>query len=124
MFLFVLAFTVTEASQVVGTLLVLSLAITPAAAAQRLSASPLVVTALSVVFALIASVGGILASLAGTTVKPTVFVTSFSFAIYVAARVASVDASAQDPIPGRFERELSGRSVRAREGGCNEDGTP
>jgi zinc/manganese transport system permease protein len=67
----------------------LSLAITPAAAAQRLSASPLVVTALSIAFAVIASVGGILASLASTTVKPTVFVTSFSFAIYLLARVAS-----------------------------------
>ncbi|HWS44266.1 MAG TPA: metal ABC transporter permease, partial [Acidimicrobiia bacterium] len=46
-FLLVLAFTVTEAAQIVGTLLVLSLAITPAAAAQRLSPSPLVVTVLS-----------------------------------------------------------------------------
>ncbi len=36
-FLFVLAFTVTEAAQIVGTLLVLSLAITPAAAAHRLA---------------------------------------------------------------------------------------
>ena len=88
-FLLVLAFTVTEAAQVVGTLLVLSLAITPAAAAQRLSPNPLVVTGLAVAFALVASVGGILASLASTTVKPTVFVTSFSFAIYVLARIVS-----------------------------------
>lgn len=88
-FLLVLAFTVTEAAQVVGTLLVLSLAITPAAAAQRLSPNPLVVTGLAIAFALIASVGGILASLASTTVKPTVFVTSFSFAIYVVARLVS-----------------------------------
>src|SRR6185437_6366001 len=36
-FLYVLAVTVTEAAQIVGTLLVLSLVITPAAAAQRLS---------------------------------------------------------------------------------------
>jgi zinc/manganese transport system permease protein len=86
-FLLVLAFTVTEAAQVVGTLLVLSLAITPAAAAQRLSANPLAVTAMSVAFAFVASVGGILASLASSTVKPSVFVTSFSFAIYLAARV-------------------------------------
>jgi zinc/manganese transport system permease protein len=87
-FLMVLALTVTEAAQVVGTLLVLSLAITPAAAAQRLSPNPLVVTAMSVVFALVAADGGILASLASTTVKPSVFVTSISFAIYVVARVA------------------------------------
>lgn len=86
-FLFILAVTVTEAAQVVGTLLVLSLAITPAAAAQRLSARPLVVTALSVGFALLASDGGILASLVGSTIKPSVFVTSISFTIYVVARI-------------------------------------
>jgi zinc/manganese transport system permease protein len=85
-FLLLLAVTVTEAAQVVGTLLVLSLAITPAASAQRLSASPLMVTGLSVLFALLAADGGILASLVATTTKPTVFVTSFSFAIYVIAR--------------------------------------
>jgi zinc/manganese transport system permease protein len=89
-FLLVLAFTVTEAAQVVGTLLILSLAITPAAAAQHLSRNPLVVTALAIVFALVASDGGILASLASTTVKPSVFVTSTSFAIYVLARLAAL----------------------------------
>jgi zinc/manganese transport system permease protein len=89
-FLLVLALTVTEAAQVVGTLLVLSLAITPAAAAQRLSPSPLVVTALSLFFAVVAADGGVLASLASTTVKPSVFVTSISFAIYVVARLAEV----------------------------------
>ena len=45
--------------------------------------------ALSIAFAFLAAVGGILASLASTTVKPTVFVTTFSFAIYVLARVAA-----------------------------------
>ena len=83
----VLAFTVTAAAQVVGTLLVLSLAITPAAAAQRWSPNPLTVTALSLAFALLAADGGILASLAGTTVKPSVFVTSISFAIYLVSRL-------------------------------------
>jgi zinc/manganese transport system permease protein len=86
-FLIVLALTVTAAAQVVGTLLVLSLAITPAAAAQRWSPSPLKVTALSIVFALVAADGGILASLASTTVKPSVFVTSISFAIYLVSRL-------------------------------------
>jgi zinc/manganese transport system permease protein len=86
-FLLVLAFTVTEAAQIVGTLLVLSLAITPAAAAQRWSPNPLVVTGLSVVFALVACVGGILAGLASSTVKPSVFVTSFSFGLYVVSRL-------------------------------------
>jgi zinc/manganese transport system permease protein len=86
LFLFVLALTVTEAAQIVGTLLVLSLAITPAAAAQRLSARPVVVTSLSVLFALLACDGGLLASLQSNTVKASVFVTAFSFGIYVVAR--------------------------------------
>jgi zinc/manganese transport system permease protein len=86
-FLVVLALTVTAAAQVVGTLLVLSLAITPAAAAQRWTPNPLRVTALSIVFALVAADGGILASLASTTVKPSVFVTSISFGIYLVSRL-------------------------------------
>ncbi len=86
-FLIVLALTVTAAAQVVGTLLVLSLAITPAAAAQRWTPNPLKVTALSIGFALVAADGGILASLASTTVKPSVFVTSISFAIYLVSRL-------------------------------------
>jgi zinc/manganese transport system permease protein len=88
LFLLILALTVTEAAQIVGTLLVLSLAISPAAAAQRLSANPVAVTLLSIGFALVATEGGILASLASDTVKPSVFITSISFAIYLAARLA------------------------------------
>jgi zinc/manganese transport system permease protein len=86
-FLLVLALTVTGAAQVVGTLLVLSLAITPAAAAQRLSASPLAVAALSVVFALIAADGGLLASFGASSIKASVFITSISFAVYLTARL-------------------------------------
>lgn len=86
-FLVVLALTVTGAAQVVGTLLVLSLAITPAAAAQRLSANPMTVAVLAVVFAVIAADGGLLASLESSNVKASVFVTTFSFALYVLARL-------------------------------------
>jgi len=87
-FLVVLALTVTEAAQIVGTLLVLSLAITPAAAAQRLSARPAVVTGLSILFALVSSLGGLLASLETPSVKASVWITTISFALYVLARVA------------------------------------
>jgi len=86
-FLFILALTVTEAAQIVGTLLVLSLAITPAAAALRLSAKPATVTFLSICFALTAAVGGLLISFQSNTIKPSVFVTSISFIIYLIARV-------------------------------------
>ena len=94
-FLFVLAFTVTEAAQVVGTLLVLSLAITPAASAQRLVTNPAAVVGLSIGFALLAADGGLLLSLQSSTVKPTVFVTGISFAIYVVARVLGPRLKAQ-----------------------------
>lgn len=89
-FVFVLALTVTEAAQIVGTLLVLSLAITPAAAARRLSASPLVVTALSVAFALIAADGGLLLSLQYDTVKASVFITFISFGLYLITRATGL----------------------------------
>jgi zinc/manganese transport system permease protein len=86
-FLFVLAVTVTEAAQIVGTLLVLSLAITPAAAAQRLSVNPVAVTALSVVIAVVAADGGLLLSFQFPTVKPSVLIVALSFAFYVVARL-------------------------------------
>jgi len=89
-FLVILALTVTEAAQVVGTLLVLSLAITPAAAAHRLTVQPLMLTVLSVVFALTASVGGLLLSLTFDTIKPTVFITGISFGIYLIAYLSTL----------------------------------
>jgi zinc/manganese transport system permease protein len=100
-FLVVLALTVTAAAQIVGTLLVLSLAITPAAAAQRLSARPAVVTGLSIVFALAASVGGLIASLETPSVRASVWITAISFGIYVVARVAGarVLVARRRPVP-------------------------
>ena len=86
-FLYVLAVTVTEAAQIVGTLLVLSLVITPAAAAQRLSANPLVVTALSIAMAVLAADGGLLLSFEFTSVEPSVPIVAISFGLYVLARV-------------------------------------
>jgi zinc/manganese transport system permease protein len=86
-FLFVLALTVTEAAQIVGTLLVLSLAITPAAAAHRLSARPALVAGASVLFALLASDGGLILSLQVQRVPTSSFITTISFAIYVLARL-------------------------------------
>ncbi|GGP35592.1 metal ABC transporter permease [Saccharothrix coeruleofusca] len=72
--------------QVVGALLVLSLMITPAAAAARVTASPLRATLLAVAFAEVAVLGGIVLSLA-PGVPVSAFVTAISFAIYVVCRV-------------------------------------
>lgn len=87
LFLYILALTVTAAAQIVGTLLVLSLAITPAASAQRLATKPRNVILVSVLFALVASIGGIIASLASDNLKPSVAVTAISFALYIFARL-------------------------------------
>jgi zinc/manganese transport system permease protein len=68
--------------QIVGALLVMSLLITPAAAAARVFTSPIRAMAASVVFAEIAAVGGIVLSLA-PGVPVSVFVTTISFAIFL-----------------------------------------
>ena len=74
-----------QAVQVVGALLVLSLLITPAAAAAAVTSSPARAIGLTILFAEIAAVGGMLLSLA-PGVPVSVFVTTISFVIYLAAR--------------------------------------
>ncbi len=81
-----LALTTAEAIQVVGVLLVLTLVITPAAAAQRLTARPAVAFMLSILIALAATEGGILLSLAQPW-PTSFFISAISFSVYVAARV-------------------------------------
>ncbi len=72
-----------QAVQIVGALLVMSLLITPAAAAARVIASPAAAVVASVAFAEVAAVGGILLSLA-PGVPVSVFVATISFVIYLA----------------------------------------
>ncbi|WP_375400898.1 metal ABC transporter permease [uncultured Amnibacterium sp.] len=86
-FVLLLTFTVTEASQIVGTLLVLSLAITPAAAARHLTANPVQVTMIAIVIAIIAADGGLLLDLTFPDVKPSVFISGVSFLCYLIARL-------------------------------------
>jgi zinc/manganese transport system permease protein len=85
-FMLLLALAVAASVQIVGALLVLTLLVTPAAAALRLTSSPLLVPVLSMVFAVVAVVGGILLALGGgLPISP--YVTTLSFAIYLVARV-------------------------------------
>jgi len=87
-FVILLGIAVAAAVQIVGALLVLALLVTPAAAALRLSSSQLWVPILSVLFAMIAMVGGILLALGGTLpISP--YVTTISFAIYLLARLVA-----------------------------------
>jgi zinc/manganese transport system permease protein len=81
-----LALTTAEAIQVVGVLLVLTLVITPAAAAQRLTARPAVGVALSVAIALVSTEGGILLSLEKDW-PTSFFISALSFAAYLGARI-------------------------------------
>jgi zinc/manganese transport system permease protein len=89
LFLYLLCLTVTEAAQIVGTVLVLSLAITPAAAAQRLSSRAGVVVLLSIGFSVLAADGGLLLNLLYLPgVRASSLITFIAFAVYASARVA------------------------------------
>ncbi|GGC86922.1 helicase [Tersicoccus solisilvae] len=85
-FMVLLGLAVALSIQVVGALLVLSLLITPAAAALRVTATPWLVAVLSVVFGVVAAVGGILLALGGT-IPISPYVTTLSFLIYLVCRV-------------------------------------
>ncbi|MFD6858062.1 metal ABC transporter permease [Rhodococcus sp. NPDC060086] len=71
--------------QIVGALLVMALLITPAAAAARVTRGPLAATILSVIFAEVAAVGGILLALA-PGVPVSSFITTIAFVIYLVCR--------------------------------------
>jgi zinc/manganese transport system permease protein len=101
-FMVLLGVSVALSIQIVGALLVLALLITPAAAALRVTSSPRLVVLLSVVFAITATVGGIMLALGGRLpISP--YVTTLSFVIYVVCRVIGGT---------RAKRGLNGRVVR------------
>jgi zinc/manganese transport system permease protein len=84
-FLLILAVAVSEAVQVVGVLLILTLIIVPAAAAQRLTAHPGFALAWSVLLALACTLAG-LACAVYTNWPVSFFVSGFSFTAYLLAR--------------------------------------
>ncbi len=85
-FLLILALAVSEAVQVVGVLLILTLLIVPAGAARRLTVHPRRIVAYSILIALGAIVGG-LACAVYTSWPVSFFVATLSFAAYLGARV-------------------------------------
>ena len=86
LFMMLLGLVVAAAVQIIGALLVLSLLVTPAAAALRLSSSQVWVPVMSIGFALVSVVGGILLALGGgLPISP--YVTTISFLFYLVARV-------------------------------------
>ncbi|HOB56989.1 MAG: metal ABC transporter permease [Microbacteriaceae bacterium] len=85
-FMVLLGLTVAVSVQVIGALLVLALLVTPAASALRVSASPVLVPVLAMIFGLVSAVGGILIALGGSLpISP--YITSISFLIYVVCRL-------------------------------------
>ncbi|WP_208688257.1 metal ABC transporter permease [Streptomyces sp. ID38640] len=96
-FMLVLGLAVALCVQIVGALLVLALLVTPAAAAARITASPVLLPVLSVVFALCAMEGGILLAL-GSTIPISPYVTTLAFVIYLGCRL--VEARRTQRAPG------------------------
>ena len=86
-FMVALGLAVALSVQVVGVLLVLALLVTPAAAATQVTASPILTPILSVIFAVVSSVGGVLIALGSPVVPISPFVTTISFAIYAVCRL-------------------------------------
>lgn len=80
--------TAAQSVQIVGALLVMALLITPGAAAVQITASPVRAVVWSVVFAELAAVGGLVASLA-PGLPVSVFVTTISFGIYLCCRAVA-----------------------------------
>jgi zinc/manganese transport system permease protein len=84
-FLLVLALAVSITIQVVGVLLILTLVITPAGTAQRLTLHPVRMLVYSVLIALGATLGGIACAIY-TSLPPSFFVSTFSLGAYLLGR--------------------------------------
>jgi zinc/manganese transport system permease protein len=87
-FVVLLALTITMAVQVVGTLLLFALVVTPAAAALRLSARPGTVAGLSVAFAVLSVWLGLVLS-AMVDLPPSFFVVATATLVWIGALVAT-----------------------------------
>ncbi|MET1044673.1 MAG: metal ABC transporter permease [Microbacteriaceae bacterium] len=97
-FMVLLGLTVAVSVQIIGSLLVLALLVTPAAAALRVSSSPLVVPLLSMLFGFVSAVGGILLALGGSLpISP--YITTISFLIYLACRIVGARTSPRTRAP-------------------------
>lgn len=117
-FMLVLGLAVALSVQVVGALLVLTLVVTPAAAAARVTASPVLLPLLSVVFAVVSIEGGILLAL-GSSIPISPYVTTISFTIYAVCRLAGClphpQVGGQEVHPAtRMNQGWANRSAGAR----------
>ncbi len=105
-FMVLLGLTVAVSVQIIGVLLVLALLITPAAAALRVSASPVLVPVLSMLFGLVSALGGVLLAIGGSLpISP--YITTISFLIYLVCRVIAA-------VRGRTGRAGGAAPARAK----------
>ncbi|WP_166979914.1 metal ABC transporter permease [Paramicrobacterium fandaimingii] len=96
-FMVLLGLIVAVSVQIIGALLVLALVVTPAAAALRLSSSPIMVPVLAVTFGFVSAVGGILLAIGGSLpISP--YITTISFAIYLGARLVGLRHKARPAV--------------------------
>jgi zinc/manganese transport system permease protein len=101
-FMVLLGLTVAVSVQIIGSLLVLALLVTPAAAALRVSSSPVLVPLLSMLFGFVSAVGGILLALGGSLpISP--YITTISFVIYLVCRIVG----ARRAVGGRASTRLA-----------------
>jgi zinc/manganese transport system permease protein len=104
-FMVLLGLTVAVSVQIIGSLLVLALLVTPAAAALKVSSSPLVVPLLSMAFGFVSAVGGILLALGGSLpISP--YITTISFLIYLVCRIVGqrrgrARSAVSQPVPSQ-----------------------
>ncbi len=108
-FLVLLALSVAQAVQVVGVLLVFSLLVAPAAAAQRLTARIGRGVALSVLLALLATWSGLIAAYF-SPYPAGFFITTFAFAAYLLARLAQT-VRGRLTRPGANAAHMSGAAM-------------
>ncbi|MET0590731.1 MAG: metal ABC transporter permease [Naasia sp.] len=99
-FMILLGLATAVSLHIVGALLVLALLVTPAAAALRIASAPAAVIGLSVLFATVSTVGGILLAL-GSSVPISPYVTTVSFLIYLVCRVAGGIGARRRPVERR-----------------------
>ncbi|GEB95400.1 metal ABC transporter permease [Microbacterium lacticum] len=86
-FMLLLGLVVAVAVHIIGALLVMSLVVTTAAAAARITSGTIALPLLSAAFGLVSAVGGILLAVMGTLpVSP--YITTLSFLVYLVCRIA------------------------------------
>ena len=121
-FMVLLGLVVAVSVQIIGALLVLALLVTPAAAALRVTASPVLVSLLGMTFGLTASVGGILLAIGGSLpISP--YITTISFLIYLACRLLGTHRAAPRTDPEDAASDSAAHSARTDEPGDRSDPT-